>query len=280
MTVKQPVIALAIFACTGMVCVFLWLDWNFRPDTYRQYQPNGAQGLGSYLYEPRSDRTLYPAVILYHGGGWSRGSPWTLFPYARRFAQAGFLVLVPEYRVHERHGTGVFDALADAGSAYRWLVDHAEELHVDTRRIVLGGDSAGGQLAAVVALQPEYRGSSIAPAALVLLNPVTDTSEPARRRKGDYQTLFAGRGIEASPRHLLRPESPPVVVFHGNADRLVPVEQSVRFCRRAELTGNRCDLHRFPGARHGFFKYPWHWQAVTDMAIAFLGELGVHAPSD
>ena len=277
---KRSVIALAISAGIGMVCVLLWLGWHFSPDEYRVYKPVGAQDLGCYLYEPRSHRTMHPAVILYHGGGWSRGSPWTLFPYARLFAQAGYLVLVPEYRVHERHGTGVFDALADAGSAYQWLVSHAEELHVDTRRIVLAGDSAGGQLAATLALQPEYRGSLIAPVALVLLNPVTDTSEPARRRKGDYQSLFAGRGIEISPRHLLRAESPPVVVFHGDDDRLVDVEQSARFCRRAELGGTRCDLHRFPGARHGFFKYPWNWLAIADSALAFLGELGVHTSPD
>jgi acetyl esterase len=127
----------------------------------RLYRPKGADA-GAAL----------PTLVYFHGGGWVIGDLETHDVLCRQLtAEAAMMVAAVDYRLAPEHK---FPAAADdAWAATRWIVANAGRLGVDTRRLAVGGDSAGGNLAAVVALMARDAGApSIA--CQVLLYPVTN----------------------------------------------------------------------------------------------------------
>jgi acetyl esterase len=129
----------------------------------RIYTPNGA---------PRG------VLVYFHGGGWVIGDLETHDVLCRQLtAGAGIAVVAVDYRLAPEHK---FPAAADdALTATRWVAAHAGELGVDTARLAVGGDSAGGNLAAVVSLMARDQGGP--PLAMqVLLYPVTDVAAEAQ----------------------------------------------------------------------------------------------------
>jgi acetyl esterase len=113
-----------------------------------------------------------PALVYFHGGGWVIGDLDTHDVQCRQLtAEAGITVVAVDYRLAPEHKFPA--AVDDAWAATRWLVAHGPELGVDARRLAVGGDSAGGNLAAVVALLARDAGAP-AIALQVLVYPVTD----------------------------------------------------------------------------------------------------------
>jgi len=125
----------------------------------REYRPAGAQA---------SD-TL-PALVYFHGGGWVIGNIETHDVLCHQLCQAsGCAVFSVDYRLAPEH---VFPAAYDdALAAFHWVVSQAQALHIDPQRVAVGGDSAGGNLAAAVCLGA--RGSAPAPAFQLLIYPAT-----------------------------------------------------------------------------------------------------------
>lgn len=143
--------------------------------------PGGA--IPARLYLP--ERSAYasgpvPLLIYFHGGGWVLGDINT-HDYGCRYlcANAGVAVLNVDYRLAPEHR---FPAAAeDAVAAFRWAHEHAGELGIDPERIAVGGDSAGGNLAAVVAQVTKREGGPM-PAFQLLGVPVTQIGAPTRSR--------------------------------------------------------------------------------------------------
>lgn len=125
-------------------------------------------------YTPASLPEPSGLLVYYHGGGFSVGSRISHDPVARYFAtHAGVRVLSVEYR---RAPESRFPAAAeDAIAAFEYAHRHATDLGADPNRIAVGGDSAGGNLAAVTAQQAVRRGGAV-PAFQLLMYPWTDTS--------------------------------------------------------------------------------------------------------
>jgi acetyl esterase len=131
----------------------------------------GADGqLGARLYVPRSaGRGL---LVFFHGGGWVLGDLDSHDAYCRDLAEeAGIRILSVDYRLAPEAEAPV--AAEDAIAAFSWAVEHAEDLSVDAALVGVGGDSAGGNLSAVVAQQCVLRGLP-APALQVLIYPAVD----------------------------------------------------------------------------------------------------------
>jgi acetyl esterase len=133
-----------------------------------------ADGIPIRLYRPQGvpASTALPALVFFHGGGWVIGDLETHDVLCRQLtAGAGISVINVDYRLAPEYTFPA--AIDDAWAATRWVAAHAAELGIDAGRLAVGGDSAGGNLAAVVALLARDRGApSIALQALIY--PVTD----------------------------------------------------------------------------------------------------------
>ncbi len=223
------------------------------------YKEASGDKLQLHIYSPADakpgdNRT---AIVFFFGGGWSGWNPTQFEPFARHFAGLGCVAICADYRVSSRHKTTPADAVRDAKSAVRYVREHAKEWGADPNRIVAAGGSAGGHLSACTALVPGLldekgaKDADAAPNALVLFNPVLDTSAAG----------FGGakRGDELkpiSPQHHVREKLPPVLVLHGTADTTVPFKQVETFAKAMKDEGNVCEVEAFEGRGHGFFNHP------------------------
>ena len=245
------------------------------------YKTAGTAELKLHVYRPRKQKGVLPAVVFFFGGGWNGGTPEQFFPQCEHLAAKGMVAISAEYRVKSRHQATPFDCVADARSAIRYVRANAKQLRVDPNRIVAGGGSAGGHLAAATATlevpadehQAEAKTSS-RPNALVLFNPVFDNGPGGwghARVKDRYQ--------EISPIHNLdRADLPPTTVFLGTQDKLVPVATAERYRELMQKGGHRCDLNLYEGQGHGFFNHrkgkDHYFRLTMTKTEEFLVDLG------
>lgn len=118
--------------------------------------PGAGGDIPVRVYRPDGDGPA-PVLVWYHGGGWVIGSVAASDPTARKLcARAGVVVVSVEYRLAPEHPHPA--AVDDAWDALRWVADNAADLGGDPERIAVGGDSAGGNLAALVALKARDEG--------------------------------------------------------------------------------------------------------------------------
>lgn len=207
-----------------------------------------------------------PCLVYYHGGGWVIGDIDSHDVICRRLANgANCAVLSVDYRLAPEHKfPAAFD---DAVTAMRFAVDHAEQIGVDPTRVAVGGDSAGGNLAAAAALVA--RDAGLALTYQVLIYPVTDMtmSLDSYRRVTDGFPLVA-RTMEWFVGHYLRDEadkhdwraSPlhaaslsgtaPAIVIVAAHDPLA--DDGLAYARRLEQDGVRVISSYFSGQMHGF----------------------------
>jgi len=223
--------------------------------TVRLYSPTGTG--------PR------PALVFYHGGGWVIGDLYTHDGICRSLANAaGCIVASVDYRLAPEFKYPV--ASEDSYAALRWVVDNAARLGIDPRRVAVGGDSAGGHLAAVVALMARERGG---PALVqqVLIYPVTnnafDTASYGENATGYVLTREGMRwfwahylarpeqGKEAYASPLLAPSLaglPPALVLTAEFDPLR--DEGEAYAARLRDAGVPVALTRYTGVFHGFFR--------------------------
>jgi acetyl esterase len=155
--------------------------------------PGGAPRLTVIRPKTFKPGMRLPALVYLHGGGWSLGSLATYEPLCRQLANAtGQIIIWVEYRLapESRYPAALDDTLA----AWRWVQDHAGELGADPRRLSLGGDSAGGNLAAVATLILRDE-NGVRPWRQVLFYPCLDMSASlaSHRKFADGYLLTASR---------------------------------------------------------------------------------------
>ncbi|MGB7348048.1 MAG: alpha/beta hydrolase [Pirellulaceae bacterium] len=260
---------------------------NYKPDREVVYKTVGDVELKLHVFEPQGhqDSDHAPAIVFFFGGGWNGGSPTQFYEQARFMADHGFLAMSAQYRVKSTHKTSPFQCVADGKSAIRYVRKHAPELGVDPDRIVAAGGSAGGHVAACTGVIEghEQAGEDLAisscPNAMILFNPVIDTTEKGYGLK----SVGEDRKTEISPCHHVRPGIVPTLVFHGTGDTTVPFENAKRFTRLMNEAGNNCQLESFEGLGHGFFNGEFFRPKTTDtspykrtmqQSIEFLKSLG------
>lgn len=164
--------------------------------------PNGVEtrevdvnpGLGAWLYFPPGAEGPRPVLVYVHGGGWVVASVATFDPFCRLLCEAsGAIIASVEYRLAPEHPYPA--ALEDTMAAVRWAAENAGEWGGDPTRIALGGDSAGGNLAAVAANRLRGQGGFPALLALILLYPVVDHPSAGHP---SYAENASGYGLEAN----------------------------------------------------------------------------------
>jgi len=213
------------------------------------------------LHLPVGD-SLWPTVVLIHGGFWKWGWDRTLMtPLAHDLARRGYAVWNVEYRRVGQEGGGWPGTLVDAAAA----IDHLAEIDVvDTARIVTVGHSAGGHLAVWLAARQRLpagapaSGPRVSPRGAVSQAGVLDLVRGAVEGLGygACAGLLGGgpdevpeRYATASPVALL-PLGLPVLLVHGEEDDIVPPSQSHEYAVAARAAGDDVELVDVPGADH------------------------------
>lgn len=251
------------------------------PDEKVVYKIVEDDTLRLHVFYPaaHSRATPAPALVFFFGGGWVTGGPEQFYPHAHYFASRDLVAISAEYRVKSRHGTSPFESVEDGKSAIRWIRAHADTLGVDPERIIAGGGSAGGQVAAATGTLEAFDAPgenlsiSSRPQALVLFNPVIDNGPEGYGydRIGDRYPRF-------SPIHNIDARTPPTILFLGTADQLVPVATATHYQRLMRRAGVRCEIHLYDEQPHGFFNYRdgqnTYYHQTVRAADRFLNTLG------
>ena len=210
-----------------------------------------------------------PALIYFHGGGWVVCDLDTHDVVCRAIARrSGAVVIAVDYRLAPEHKFPA--AVDDCYLATRWVAGHTEELGIDPARIAVGGDSAGGNLAAVIALRS--RDEPGLPIALqVMVYPVTDLSSfdtPSYKEFADGYFLTTSEMVWFRDHYLARPEDarsiqaspllakdlrglPPALVITAEFDPLR--DEGEAYAGRLEEAGVRVQCTRYRGMVHPFF---------------------------
>ena len=211
----------------------------------------------------------FTGLVFFHGGGWVIGSIETHDALCRSIANAaGCVVVSVEYRLAPEHKYPA--AADDAFAATCWVSEHAAKLGIDPARLAVGGDSAGGNLAAVVSLMARDRSGP--PLALqLLLYPITDydldTASYQRYADGylltrDAMAWFWGHYVPdgVSPETpyispLRAPDHsnlPPALVITAECDPLA--DEGRAYAERLKAAGVAVTFNCYPGMIHGFIR--------------------------
>jgi len=230
------------------------------------------------VYRPRSapPGAALPVFFYVHGGGWMIGTKDTQgLPLMFHLASQGWVCVNVNYRLSP-HATFP-DHLVDLKRALAWLRAHGAEYGADPGFVAVGGGSAGGHLAALLALtandpeyQPGFEDADTRVQACVPIYGVYDFVEPGGTwhhrellpvlERHIMKTTLAEdpKAFEkASPLHRIGPDAPPFFVVHGAADTLVPPEEARAFVRALRERSRALVAYaEIPGAQHAFELFP------------------------
>ncbi len=254
--------------------------------------PGPAGPISVRVYRPDREGAL-PALAYFHGGGWVVGDLDTHDVPCRALAnRSGCAVVSVDYRLAPDHPFPA--AVEDAWAATTWLACNGGELGADPSRLAVGGDSAGGNLAAAVAIRAREAGGPQIGFQL-LVYPVTDfefeSQSYVENADGYYLTRDSmlwywghylasesdGASVDASP---LRAADlgglPPALIITAEFDPLR--DQGEAFGRRLEEAGVRARVSRYDGMVHGFWNLAGPISrariAHQEAAAAVAAELG------
>lgn len=226
-------------------------------------------GVPVRIYRPDDSDAPGPALVFFHGGGWVVGSIETHDGITRALAnRSGCVVVSVDYRVAPEHRFPA--AIDDALSATRWVLANAAELGIDPGRVAVGGDSSGGNLAAVVARRA--RDAGIPLAFQMLVYPVVDHSFDT----GSYSEFAEGHSLTREGMHWYwshylgagdggDPDASPArerdlaglaPAFVATAELDPLRDEGESYARRLEEAGVPTVHVRYNGMIHGFLRMP------------------------
>jgi acetyl esterase len=231
--------------------------------------PHGT--IPARIYTPkklRKNTGLGPALVFFHGGGWVIGDLETHDVACRKLADEGELIVISvDYRLAPEHKFPA--AVDDAIAATRWVSANAVKLGIDAARVSVGGDSAGGNLAAVVAIAARD-GNGPAIAGQVLIYPAVDLTMTHPSHSEPETSLLLTHSVirwfcdhylngaadvhdwRASPvRAPTLTGLPPAYVLTAGADPLR--DEGDEYAARLKQAGVSVTYKHFPGQFHGFF---------------------------
>ena len=222
-------------------------------------KPNGptAPGLLAEVYVPHG-RGPFPGVVVIHGGAWSVGSRHQLGKAAAALADHGYTAVAIDYRLAPQHK---FPAqIDDCRAAVRWMRDSAKTYKIDPNHIAAYGYSAGGHLAALLGVTSAVSGATGSASARVQavvaggapcdLEALPAESELLSYFLGGTRAAKPDVYRNASPKCLVSKDDPPILLFHGRLDAIVPVTSSVRMAAALKATGVTHDLVILPRIGH------------------------------
>jgi acetyl esterase/lipase len=251
------------------------------------YGRAAAQDLKLDVYRPASGLTGCPVFFYVHGGGWVIGSKDDQgLPLVYHLASKGWLCVNVNYRLSP--GATFPEHLVDLKRALHWVRTKGSEWGADPSFVAVAGGSAGGHLAALLALtqneaeyQPGFEDSDTSVQAAVPIYGVYDFLEAGKTWGHDGLAPFLERHVmkataledpkafeKASPIHRITPDAPPFFVVHGEADTLVPAQEAREFVAAfRERARSPIGYAEIPGAQHAFEIFPSLRSQITRSGI-------------
>ena len=243
-------------------------------DAYEVYRIAEGEELSMAVFRPDDDQASWPTLVILHGGGWNSGSNSSATADDRWYADQGWLVLNVEYRLATETSPTWAQAPQDVACALAWTARNAERLGVDVDRLVVAGESAGGNLALNLAYgaatgqaTPNCSGEVPVPAGVVASYPVVDPAAAYRADThlgtvssraftseyvGGAPSQYPNRYIAISSSTYISPEAPPTLLIEPNHDSLIAPSTVTGFAAAAASAGVDVTVAGIPFANHAF----------------------------
>jgi acetyl esterase/lipase len=255
-------------------------EWAAHAMNHYQVFPNMTYlTAGNYeskldVYKRRDTTTPQPTLIFFHGGGWVQGSKEVSVMSVIPWLEMGWNVVNVEYRMGKVALAPA--AVEDAQCALRYVVAQAKTYGVDTNRIVVSGESAGGHLALTTGMIPESAGfdrlcagggftggETVVPKVAAIINwyGITDVADLlSGGNERSYAVQWLGSmpyrmdvARSVSPLTYVRAGLPPILSIQGDSDPVVPYSQNVRLRDALTEVGVPNELFTVPKGGHGNF---------------------------
>jgi acetyl esterase/lipase len=260
--------------------VWIYFHPRFELTSGLVYGQRQGQDLTLDIVRPTKPNGI--GVVLMVSGGWKSGKgsfrPWMLAPVLRR----GYTVFAV-YHVSQPRAT-IMEITEDVNRAVRYVRHNARQYGVDPNRLGVTGGSSGGHLSLMLATRGgpgladtadpvDHESSAVQ--AVAIFYPVTDlinlgNSTENLHDGGPPKSFVKGFGPNAtnlavwkvighelSPIFYVNSNLPPTLIFHGDADTLVPLDQSERFQAEARKLGRTVEVVVHPGGKHGWLSMLW-----------------------
>ncbi len=253
--------------------------------TERREIPGPAGGIPVQIYTPEG-KAPFPVLVYFHGGGWTIGEIASWDPFCRSLCNAsGCVLMAVDYRLAPEHKfpAGPEDCYAAAD----WAAKNAAAIGGDPRRIAVGGDSAGGNLAAAVSLMARDRGAPNL-AFQLLIYPATDAAldTPSQEQFQEDGYILSRQDMVWFWGHYLRndddksnPYACPAEAsdLHGLPQALVVTagfdplrDEGENYAARLQDAGVKCECVRYEGVTHGFVLFG----SVLDEGRKAIADIG------
>jgi acetyl esterase len=256
----------------------------------RLYKKIGNRELHIDVFLPAPQSARRQGILLVHGGGWRSGNKSNFYSMANLLAQRGYVVLIPEFRLSAEAAYPA--GLLDINDAIVWAKGRADEFGFDTDKLAIGGESSGGQMAALIAYSSGLNTFKSVPGldtgvnALVDLDGVLDFTAPLALQYEDaagdksMAALWLGGSFktaeknwrDASPARYAGADSPPSLIVSGEAPRFTAGRETVEsvldhyHIRHASLA--------FEHAPHTFWLFNPYLEAIAKGIDDFLQKCG------
>jgi acetyl esterase/lipase len=240
------------------------------------------------IYKRRDTTGPQPTVVFIHGGFWAAGSKEASLMSLVPWFEMGWNVVNVEYRLARVAVAPA--AVEDCMCALRYISNQAKTYDIDTNRIVLTGESAGGHLALTTGIIPDTAGldrecaGAALPRVAAIVNwygitDVYDVIEGPHRANAAMQWFGSLPNREEiahrlSPLTYVRSGLPPILTVHGDADTTVPYQHAVRLHEALSKAGVVNQLVTVPGGKHGNFT-PAERTKIFTAVHDFLSKNGV-----
>jgi len=226
---------------------------GYKEFVYKQ-TPQGELRIYFAMPAGWSPNDQRPVLIFFFGGGWTGGKVFSGVKEAEHFTERGVVVGLADYRVRNRQGVMLDKCAEDARSAVRWVRANCHQIGVDPERLLAGGGSAGGHIAACTAIadapnaQTDDLNVSCIPNGLLLYYPVASLVEGSRA-DAFQRLLGADLANKLSPASHVTKSWPPTVLFSGTAD--IELANGILLHNRAKEAGVHFELYMAEGHGHG-----------------------------
>ncbi len=223
--------------------------------------------LKTYVIEPKEVDGPLPCLVYFHGGAFMLKASGSHYKLAKEYVKRLHCkVVYVDYRLAPKHPFPI--PVEDCFATYKWVLHNADILRIDTNKIIIGGDSAGGNLATAVSLMARDRNLTL-PSALLLIYPATDRRMITKSMQEYTDTPVWNARLSKMMWDAYLPKEPKLHIeyaspieatsFTGFPPTYIEVAQydclrdeGILLYERLQHEGIQSELHQIPNACHGF----------------------------